>query len=226
MKRKLLVLLLGLTGIMLRAQLTITNVSPGVVELSYGASGDYSIYDPQGDATIYIYMWVNQNQTSPQISQQYNDDWSNAASLETIHWDNNLNKFVGTINLNQHNFPGEGILPDGTQLLDFNLILRNQAGNRQSVDLTASTYGFQATTLPVETTQSGIQVFAYSGGKLFVSPELLNQNPVLQVYDLSGRLIRETRIENAETPLTLPAPGVYVFLLRTETKTYYRKIGY
>ncbi len=209
----------------LHAQLTITNVSPGVVELSYGANGDYSIYDPQGDATIYIYMWVDQNQTSPQIGQQYNDDWNDAATLETITWDSNQNKFVGTINLNQHNFPGEGILPDGTQLLDFKLILRNQAGNRQSADLTASTYGFQSTTLPVETVKAGIQPFVFSGEKLYVSHQLMERDPVLFIYDLCGRLVEKIDIENEETSLTLPGRGVYIFMLETTDKAYFQKIG-
>ncbi len=172
-------------------QLTLTNQSDGIVNVEYGANGDFSLYDPQGDAEIYLYIWIDANLTNPPLSGQYNDDWGDTSGLIVINFDSNTQKYTGTIDFNTHDFNGEGVIPEGTQINDFKLILRNLAGDRQSQDLVASDYGFQPTTTAGLTELNADKIMYFSNGQLFIYPEFTKQNIDIQVFDMSGKTVLE-----------------------------------
>jgi len=186
MKKLLLlgILLISQIGV---SQLQLTANTDGTVNVSYGSSGDYSLYDPLGDTQIYIYMWIDENQTTPQLSMQFNDDWNDAAGLVVITYDNTLQKFTGTIDLNTHNFSGEGLLPSGIQINDFNLILRNQAGDRQSANLLASNYGFQGTTEIAHL--AALDYMHYAHGNLIIDTDVSLHDLYISIYNLQGQLL-------------------------------------
>jgi len=187
MKKNILLLITSLFWQINFAQLSIGNQSNGVVEVNYGASGDYSLYDPLGDSQVYLYLWINQDQTSPNLANVYNDDWNDNAGLITLTYDNTLQKFVGIVDFNTHDFSGEGVLPAGTQINDFNFILRNQAGDRQSADLLASNYGFQTTT---EFTEIDATKLMYvSQGQLFLKNDILQKDYQIFFYDMNAKLL-------------------------------------
>jgi len=187
MKKITLLLITSLFWQINFAQLSIGNQANGVVEVNYGASGDYSLYDPLGDSQVYLYLWINQDQTSPNLANVYNDDWNDSAGLVTLTYDNNLQKFTGTVDFNTHDFSGEGVLPAGTQINDFNLILRNQAGDRQSADLLASNYGFQPTTGFTEIEAS--KLMYVNQGQLFLKNEVLQNDSQIFIYDMNSKLL-------------------------------------
>jgi len=210
--KKIIFLLFAFTGVIaLYGQLTITTSGNGVVELHYGGSNDYSIYDPQGDATIYVYLWVNTDQTSPPLTQQYNDDWNDASSLETLTYDTQAGEFVGTIDFNTHNFPGEGVIPQNTTLNDFNLILRNQAGDRQSADLLASDYGFTQTTLHTEIMYNDRRIFVRDGF-IRIPDDLAATAQGLEIYSITGKLLSAT--EHVTDMMALPETSSKIVIIK------------
>jgi hypothetical protein len=188
MKKQLILLIALLISQLNFGQLTLSSQNNGVVDVSYGDNNDYSIYDPSGDQQIYIYMWIDPNQTEPNLSNQYNDDWNDASGLVILNYDSNLQKFTGTIDFNTHNFSGEGVIPAQTQINDFNLILRNEAGDRQSGNLLASNYGFQPTN-SIETLQSS-DVFILKNKQLFINVPDGQKINNIGIYNIKGQLIK------------------------------------
>ena len=191
-----------------------------MVSVEYGANSDYSLYDPQGDTQIYIYMWIDTNQTNPALSTMYNDDWNDAAGLVVLNYDSNAQKFTGTIDFNTHDFSGEGIIPDGTQINDFNLILRNQAGNRQSADLLASNYGFQPTTTAGLIKLSASDVLYFTKGQLFINPEYMKQKIDIQVFNLEGKLILQKNNLIKTLNLSNLTKDIYIIKVTIDNQKY------
>ncbi len=191
-------------------QLSLTNQGNGVVLVDYGASTDYSIYDPQGDTQIYLYLWINADQTTPNLSATYNDDWNDTAGLIVLNYDNNAQKFTGTIDFNTHNFSGEGVVPQNTQINDFNLILRSQDGSRQSADLSATNYGFQATTIVGMTEIKASEIIHFAQGKLFLNPDYTRKLIDLQLFDMSGKMVLNQRMNSHSYDLGQFKNAVYI----------------
>lgn len=201
-------------------QLSLTSQTNGTVSVEYGANNDYSLYDPQGDTQIYIYMWVDTNQTNPALSMMYNDDWNDSAGLIVLNYDTNAQKFTGTIDFNTHDFSGEGVIPDGTQINDFNLILRNQAGNRQSSDLLATNYGFQPTTTAGLIELSASKVMYFSNEKLSIYPEYLKQNIDIQIFNMEGKLILQKNKLNEAVNLSSLSKEIYIIKVTINKQKY------
>ena len=123
------------------SQISISNSSNGIVTLTYNdSSNGWALYDPLSEPTIYVYVWVESIMNS--TTNKYEDNWFDSGSLNTITWDGS--NYIGTINLNTHDFLFlGGVFPTGTLVTDFNFILRNNDGTRQSGNLLATNYGFQ-----------------------------------------------------------------------------------
>ena len=188
MKKIIFILSLWI-GLQTQAQLSISAQANGIVGVSYGTFNDFSLYDPQGDTQIYLYLWINTDQTTPNLSAVYNDDWNDSSSLIVLNYDSSLMEYSGQIDFNAHNFPGEGILPS-VNLQDFNMILRNQAGDRQSTDLLATTYGFPGIADIAEINDKEISY--YSKGILTIDYDNAHQFDI-SVYDISGKAILQHR---------------------------------
>jgi len=222
MKKLLFIILTGLIGSSY-AQLTLSNQSDGVVAVSYGESNDYSIYDPQGDTEIYVYMWVDENQTDPNLSMQYNDEWGDAASLVVLTYDSAASKFTGTIDFTTHEFLGEGVLPDGTTLNNFNLILRNQAGDAQSADLLATDYGFQPTQiLGMTEIDAGGNIF-YTNGQLVINQDVATGNMQVQVFDISGKVLLDKQTSDTQIPLNVAKNTIIIVRVVLDNQRYFVK---
>ncbi len=189
--KKIILLIIALSfSNLLVAQLILTNQNNGIIAVEYGENNDYSLYDPQGDNEIYLYLWVNETQTNPNLSQQYNDDWNDNTGLIVLNYDSNNQKFTGTIDFNTHYFSGEGVLPANTQINDFNLILRNQAGDRQSSDLLASDYGFQPTQVVNLIEIKNKNAVYYQDGNLIIHQNYVKKNMKIEIFDINGKLIQ------------------------------------
>lgn len=226
MKKYFLILVIGFITLNLQAQLVLTTIGTGIVGVEYGL--DFSLYDPLGEEEIYIYMWVDPAQTDPAIPMQYNDDWNDSASLIVINWSPTDNKFVGEIDFNTHDFIGEGVLPGGTGIDDFNLILRNQGGTGQtSDDLVASNYGFAGTqTASVYDFQADTASY-YSNGVLFLNSLKTNEIIEITVFDSAGKQLFDKEINTTSSSLQVDISHLTntlaIVKVRTASNTYFTK---
>ena len=202
MNKQFLILVIGLITLNLHAQLVLTTTGPGTVGVEYGL--DFSLYDPSGDEEVYLYMWVDPAQTTPEIAMQYGDDWNDATSLVVINWSASENKFIGEIDFNTHDFIGEGVLPGGTGIDDFNLILRNEAGTAQSGNLFASDHSFAGTQTLSNYDFEAEKASYYSDGTLYLNGMSVNESIEISIFDSLGKQVfvtnmtisqNETRVE-------------------------------
>jgi hypothetical protein len=209
----------------MHAQLTMTNSALGVVDVSYSVDVDF--YDPLGDPTIYLYLWVDTDQTDPELPFLYNDEWGLSTSLITINWSDTDSKFIGTIDFNTHDFIGEGVLLGGIQLNNFNLLLRNEAGDHQSGNLLASDFGFNPTQtldqLDVQLEKSSY----YAAGILHLNDLMPYQVEKISVFNSIGKLIYSKKIMSTETNLEVNLsflPRTFAIIhVSTNTNKYFTK---
>ena len=205
------------------SQLSISSTPNGIVSIAYGGSGDYSLYDPLLEPTIYVYVWVPEEMNS--LTQLYRDQWFDSLSLTTITWNETESKFSGTMDLNLHDFIDTGgIIPTATTVLDFQLILRDQTGDvdRQSDDLLASNYGFSNATLPVEEFSKNPITLNLIKNNLEIKGLEFNQKFQLNIYDINGRLHKKLN-EKSSLNLDDLSPSIYVLKLKTENNIIINK---
>jgi len=226
MKKILFLGLLALLSFKIHAQLIISNQGNGIVEVQYGDT-DYSLFDPASATEVYVYLWIDESQTTPNLAMQYNDDWNDASSLIVLNWDAGQNKYIGTINFNTHNFIGEGVLPANTTINDFNLVLRDLAGDSatQSVDLIASNYGFVATTTAsvhgFTVLNPSIKLFPTVTNSFFKINTEINS---IDIYTLNGKLIKSfTKIKSIFYVAEL-SPAIYIVAIKTNKGNNIQKL--
>jgi hypothetical protein len=197
------------------SQVSISNTSNGIVTLTYNDSANgWALYDPLSEPTIYVYIWIEPAMNS--TSTLYRDEWSNSGSFFTINWDGS--DYSGTLDLNTHNFLNSGgVFPTGTVVTDFNFILRNNNGTRQSADLLASNYGFTNATLPVNDYLNSLFSLNLLENTIQIEGLEYNQKFRLDVYDLSGKLVKKID-EKSNLTIHELTPSVYILKLTIEDK--------
>lgn len=215
--KKLSSLLLALfAAITMSAQLTVQVQSPGIVKLTYGASGDYSLYGPGFEVpTFWAHVWTNAGDNS--TGTGYDDSWNN--SNVTMNWDSAANAYVGVINFNNKVFTnGNRTLPTATTINNFGFVFKNQqnGATQQSGDFSAVAYGFTGTTttssLGVSNNNLG-KKSSVVAGKLYTSQK---GNVAITVYEMSGKLVKS---------FTAAANGNAIDLNVTKTGLYLVKIA-
>jgi hypothetical protein len=219
--KKLLLLLLLFTGITTNAQLQITSQANGIVNLQYG--NNYSLFDPQGATEVYVYIWIDSNQTTPNLSGTYNDDWNNASGLAVLTYSAAEDKFLGQIDFNTLNFDGEGVLAQGTQIDEFNFILRNQAGDSQTGNLLASTYGYTATTTADIYDYSSEKESYFANGFFHLAQNESNQITKIKVYNLLGKELFSIKTNKSIIDLTTIKDKWIVIKVVFKNKHYFIK---
>ncbi|MCF6279325.1 MAG: T9SS type A sorting domain-containing protein [Flavobacteriaceae bacterium] len=216
MKQIYIFILALFIGVNSYSQLSLTSTPNGVVSVSYGASGDFSLYNPGADPVV-LYLWVPDTMNSQNIF--YGDDWN--GSLINLTWDGTAH--VGTIDLNMRNFSTGGIIPTGTTVTDFMLILRHSSGAPQSADLTASTYGYSLSVLPVEDF-SRISLNLYTSvDMLHISGLKSNEGYTTSIFDTMGRQIINTTSNSNQIDISALKTAVYFVTLETSEGNIIRK---
>ncbi|MBH1958615.1 MAG: T9SS type A sorting domain-containing protein [Flavobacteriia bacterium] len=210
--KKLSLLLAFFAAVTISAQLTVQTISQGVVKLTYGASNDYSIYDPGFEVpTFYVHVWSNAGDNS--TGTVYDDSWTN--SNVTMNWDSGSGAYVGIINLNTKIFTnGNKTFPSGTTVNNLGFVFKDlQNGNtKQSADLAATSFGFTTTTtnssLAVSNSLLG-KKFSVIGGKLYTSTK---GNLAISVYEMSGKLVKSfnTVADGSAIDLNVSKTGLYL----------------
>lgn len=182
------------TAITISAQLAVQTVSPGVVKLTYGATNDYTLYDPGFEVpTFYVHTWSYAADNT--TATLYDDSWTN--STVTMNWDVTAGAYVGTINLSTKVFTnGNKTFPGGTTINNMGFVFKDlqNGATKQSGDIDASVFGFTATTLPLLAT-TNVDLSKKSvvvNGKLITS---LKGNVQLSVYEMSGKLVKNLSVK-------------------------------
>jgi len=202
------------------SQLTLTSLGNGLVDVSYGATGDLALYDPQGE-TVVLYLWIDQAMNSESV--YYEDQWNDNSTLINLTYDGT--SYVSTIDFNTHIWDGGTIIPVGTVLNDFNILLRNPDGTSQSADLVATTYGYTATSLPVETFENVSIVVFLAENNLHIKGLKSRKNYSLSIFDTMGKQVEKLNSTSELIDISDLRPAVYFLILETdEGETIKKKI--
>ena len=213
-----------LFGLLLSAtafgQFTVQVVSANVIKLSYGATNDYSIYDPGFEVpTFYVHCWTNGPDNS--TGNGYDDAWTN--SNVAMNWDAGAGAYVGMINLKDKVFTnGDKVLPVGTTVNNMGFVFKDlQSGaNKQSGDLKATDFGFTPTTIVVlgVSNNATAKKSVVADGKLFSA---LKGNLSVSVYEMSGKLVRNFNQNATENgiDLNMNNKGIYVVKITNGTQS-------
>ncbi|MBD8017192.1 T9SS type A sorting domain-containing protein [Kaistella pullorum] len=220
MKKLSSLVLMLMTAISAFGQFTVQVTAPGVVQLTYGAANDYSIYSPGFEVpTFWVHVWSNAGDNS--TGSTYNDSWSN--SNVEMNWNATANAYTGTINLNTKIFTdGNRVFPTGTTVNNLGFVFKNQqnGATNQSGDLTATNFGFTPTTLvSLAVSQNDVSQKAFvADGKLFTP--FLGKISVT-VYDMSGKIVKclVTQNTNAGIDLGITQSGNYVAQISSAKQT-------
>jgi len=189
------------------AQLTTEIVSPGVFKLTYGASDDYSFYDPGFEVpTFYVHCWITESDNTEGVL--FEDAWSN--SNVTMNYDETAHAYIGTIDLNTKLFTNSNnTVSGGTTVQKIGIVFKDQqnGASHQSAD----TVVMGPTILPVLAVSDAVSAkkSAVAGGKLFTSKKgILN----LSVYDFAGNLVKKSCVKSDGNAieLNLPKRGFYI----------------
>lgn len=208
------------------SQLTIATTPSGstTIKITYGASGDYSLYNPNFASTIWLHTWINGGENS--TGNSFTDDWFN--STEKLDWSATENAYVGYINLATHAFT-QGTLPVNTTVTNYNLILKSaQNGGSQSANLSGGSYGFttiSTAVLGVDDIASLKTKSVVSEGKLYT---VKKGNLNLQVLDFSGRVIKNLNVKADGNPieLNLSKKGNYLLKISNDKQNEVLKFAY
>lgn len=203
-------------GVNAHSQLTLTNTANGIVSISYGASGDFSLYNPGADPVV-LYLWVPDTMNSQNTF--YNDDWN--GTLINLTWDGTAH--VGTIDLNTYSFSTGGVIPTATTVSDFMLILRHSSGAPQSADLTASAYGYSLSVLPVEDfSRTSLNLYS-TADKVHINGLKSNEEYTLSIFDTMGRQVKNLTSSSNQVDISILKTAVYFITLETSEGNIIRK---
>jgi hypothetical protein len=217
--KKTLLLFALIFGKSMFAQLTVTpnpfNINSGTITVSYGATSDYILFDPQFDPNLVLYMGLETDGVAN--TWDYRDDWNNHNSLVALTWNDAASAYIATFDLKTHNFIQESsgstmTLPNNTTVNNWYFIIRTIDGSRQSGDLSGTNYGFQpSTSLGVNDFNQMKNHFLVKNGVL--STDIVGQN-TLEIFNISGQKLETILFENQsdmiEIPIKINQKGVYI----------------
>lgn len=197
-----------LAGVAVSAQLTTQVVSPGVFKLTYGASNDYSFYDPGFEVpTFYVHTWINPTDNSGNVS--YNDAWSN--SNVTMNWSTADNAYIGTINLNSKLFTNSNnTVSAGTTVQKVGIVFKDQQNGATKQSADSSVVGPTTLATMSVSESNGKAKSQVAAGKLFTS---VKGNLDIAVYDFGGKVIKTFKINSNGNPIDLNLSQKGMFLV-------------
>lgn len=231
--KKTLLLLTFLGLYQANAQLTVSpnpfNINSGTITVTYGASGDYSLFNPNSDPNLYLYTGLETDGVT--TTWDYHDTWNNLSSLVPLTWNSSANAYVATFDIGARNYTQDSsgtlmTIPSGTSVNNWYFIIRNGDGSAQSGDLKGTDYGFSASletatfnTFEIKLTVSNNSIFTNAQGKI-----------ELEIYTILGQKVasfsRENNNSNLEIPLNLNSNGIYIARLTNDNQTKTLKFNY
>ncbi|WOI24110.1 hypothetical protein [Nonlabens ulvanivorans] len=203
------------TSLFLSAQIVINpnpvDINSGILTITYGSQGDYSLFDPMGDPNLLLYTGL-QTDADP-LTWDYHDDFSDTNTFVVFNFDTTLNAYVAQIDVAGRMYQEEPSLnvvnlPANTVVNDWYFIIATTDLSRQSADLKGSDYGWQAATLSNKIANKDLGVKAVKNVLLFSKKEFYE----IELYDLTGRLVLKINRRMEED---------YLEILTMQPKTFY-----
>ena len=198
------------------------NVNSGTITVTYGSSGDYSLYDPQSNPNLYLYTGLETDGVAS--TWDYRDTWTDLNSLVPLTWNAIANAYVATFNIGTRNFTQVSSnsvmpVPAGTSVNNWYFIIRNGAGSSQSADLIGTNYGF--------TTALSNANFASNSIRLSVIDNKITTDAQgkidIEIYTILGQKVTSYNIENYENllqiQLNLNQKGIYIATIKNNNQT-------
>jgi hypothetical protein len=223
--KKSLLSLLTLTSCAMFGQLTVSpnpfNINSGTITVSYGATSDYEIFDPQFEENLVLYMGLETDGVAD--TWDYNDDWNNHSALVPLTWNNTASAYIATFDLKTHVFKntpnGENLtVANNTTVNNWFFIIRTIDGSRQSGNLLGTNYGFQpSTALSTNDFNNHKNLILVKNGILSTN---ISGNNTLEIYSISGQKLETISFENnsdlIEIPLKINQKGIYIAKISNE----------
>jgi hypothetical protein len=195
------------------AQLQYTVSSPGVYQINYGSTNDYSLYNPgAGVSKFYIHTFINGADNS--TGNAYQDDWANSNVVMT--YDATAMAYLGTIDLNTKIFTyGNMKLPGGTTVLKVGMVFKDlQSGaTKQSANIFMYKSTKTNAALGVSDLQNAKKNTFVANGKLYTKQ---TGNLDITVYDMTGKIVKQSQVKSSDSALEL---NIY------QTGTYMVKVS-
>ncbi|WP_438962333.1 hypothetical protein [Nonlabens sp.] len=199
-------------------------INSGIMTITYGAQGDYTLFDPMSDPNLLLYTGLETDGVT--ATWDFHDDFADISTLVPFNYDNTLGYYIAQIDVAGRTYVEEPNLnittiPAGTQVNDWYFLIATTDLSRQSADLKGSDYGWQQATLSNDVLEE-LELFKIMNQKLIYSG---SDVITLHVYGLSGALIHTTSIKDAITDLSF-LPKDQLFLLRLESHKGVKVIKY
>lgn len=231
--KKTLLLLVFLGFYQANAQLTVSpnpfNINSGTITVTYGANGDYSLFNPNSNPNLYLYTGLETDGVV--TTWDYHDTWGNLGSLVPLTWNSTANAYVATFNIGARSYTQDssGILmslPSGLNVNNWYFIIRNADGSAQSGDLKGTDYGFTASLGKATFNASEIRLTA-SDNSIFTNAQGKIE---LEIYTLLGQKVANFSTDNNNSiidfPLNLNSKGIYIAKLTNNNQTKTLKFNF
>lgn len=224
MKIKLLCLSLLLAGFC-NAQIELmpnpSNINSGTLTLTYGAAGDYSIFDPMSDPNLFLYTGLHTD--SDASTWNYHDDFGDISTFVPLTYDSDLGYYVATFNPATRSYLEEPLLntttlPSNITVHDWYFLITTADQSRQSSDLVGSDYGFGMATLSIKPFQPKEAFKVGNGNITFKSAGAYH----VTVYDILGTQVASKQFKVSGTlthKFQLHSNGVYLVKVADDSST-------
>lgn len=170
------------------------DINSGTITITYGAQGDYSLFDPMGDPNLLLYTGLETDGVPS--TWDYHDDFSDASTFVVFNYDATAGAYVAQIDIANRIYQEEPNLnlttiPTGTQVNDWYFLIITTDLSRQSPDLKGSDYGWQPSTLSEQSpNMAQFDVRVVEDTFYFSRPDTYR----LSTYDLTGKLIADEKV--------------------------------
>lgn len=199
--------LILIIGFYSSAQISITpnpsSINAGVITITYGANNNYSLFDPMGNPSLLLYTGL---QTDNDVTTwDYHDDFSDPSTYVPFNYDATANAYVAQIDVAGRMYQEEPSLnvvniPAGTIVYDWYFLIITTDLSRQSADLKATDYGWQAATLSTDNINvSDFDVVVVKDGLVFSKSGFYS----IQTFNLHGQLVQDINRRYIERELDM-----------------------
>lgn len=199
-------------------------VNSGTITITYGSSGDYSLFNPNFDENLYLYTGLETDGVSN--TWDYHDTWTDLATLIPLTYNSSLGYYVATFNIGTRVYTQDSSniqmqIPSGTYVNNWYFIIRNASGTSQSVDLIGTNFGFQPAL--------GNSSFNSAMNNIYVVEDRiisnLNTNLSIEIFTIDGKCVYKFILNPMEEKrLNLINKGVYLAILKEDE--HYKSIKF
>ncbi len=200
------------------------DINAGVITITYGSQGDYTLFDPMSDPNLLLYTGLETDGDA--TTWDFHDDFADTSTMVPFNFDTTLGYYIAQIDVAGRTYLEEPNLnvttiPSGTQVNDWYFLIATTDLSRQSADLKGSDYGWQQATLSTTSIEQQ-NLFEVIDHQLIYN----GSDPAqLKVYGLSGALIHSRTMQNSTTDLSF-LPSNQLVLLRLETDGRFQVVKY